>query len=516
MWSIARPPDMKRLRRCFALASAVAGAATGAAPTGLDPFPPVPAAKRVVTVGLEDFARLPDSDQGIGGPVAARMMMLTDEPGTGRLFANDQNGPLYGVRYAGDVALYLQLDDPRWQLALDKGGRAKGFQSFAFHPGFAEPDGPGYGRFYTLIETRAAEPDPDFQADAALRDHDTVLLEWTARDPFAEAYDGDGPRELLRIGQPHFAHNGGMLAFGPAAAPGDADYGLLYVGIGDGGRGSDPQRLARDRGSVFGKILRIDPLGSDSGNGRYGIPAGNPFADDRDDATLAEVYALGFRHPHRMAWDPETGDMLAVDTGQNVVEEINVVVAGADYGWSDWEGSFRHDRDARPAEVVLDAPRSADDVAYPLAEYDQQDPVLVLNAVKREFAVSNPPASYATGLLVYREGPLEALRDRILFGDGPSGEVLFVPADDPPPAGWRPPDMGRVLFEHRGKITTLLTAIQETNAVQGRRRPTPRADLRFGSGPDGEVFLLNKFDGVIRRLRPPIEEMRTKMPAQRP
>ena len=498
---------MKGLDRLLAFALTIATATSGAAPSGLDPFEPMLATEQVVTVGLDDFARLPDSDQSLGEPVAARMMLLLNESGTGRLFVNDMNGPLYGVSYSGDVALYLDVDDPRWQLALDKGGRAKGFQSFAFHPGFAKPDGLGFGRLYTLIETRATDPDPDFLADPDLRTHDTVLHEWTASTPSAEAYDGGPPRELLRIQQPHFAHNGGMLAFRRGASPGDMDFGLLYVSLGDGGRGSDPQRLARNRSSVFGKILRIDPLGTDSENRQYGIPTGNPFADNRDPATLGEIYALGFRHPHRMAWDPETGDMLAIDTGQNVVEEVNVVRAGADYGWSDWEGSFRHNRNARPAEVVLDAPRSADDVTYPLAEFDQQDPVLVQNPIKRDLVVSNAPASYATGLVVYREGPIGPLADKILFGDAPSGEVFFVPADDPPSTGWRPVDMGRLLFEHRGEVKTFLTLIQETNVVQGRRRPTPRADLRFGTGPDGQVFLLNKFDGVIRRLRPRSEEI---------
>ena len=118
----------------------------------------------------------------------------------------------------------------------------------------------GYGRFYTLVETSATEAPPDFVADPALRAHDTVLLEWTAGRPEAATYDGGPPREILRIQQPHFAHNGGLVAFRPAAM--DADHGLLYVAIGDGGRGSDPQRLARDRASVFGKILRIDPLGT--------------------------------------------------------------------------------------------------------------------------------------------------------------------------------------------------------------------------------------------------------------
>ena len=124
-------------------------------PTSLDPYPSISLTERAITIGLEDFARLPDSDQGVGELVAARMMLMTHEPGTERLFVNDLNGPMYCVGYEGDVTPYLHLDAPRWQLALDKAGRAKGFQSFAFHPQFNQPRTPGYGRFYTLVETRA-------------------------------------------------------------------------------------------------------------------------------------------------------------------------------------------------------------------------------------------------------------------------------------------------------------------------------------------------------------------------
>ena len=96
-------------------------------------------------------------------------------------------------------------------------------------------------------------------------------------------YDGGRPRELLRFEQPVSSHNGGHLAFNPHAASDDPDFGLLYVGVADGGGGGDPLGLAQGRGSAFSKILRVDPLGSDSRNGQYGIPADNPFAGRTDD-----------------------------------------------------------------------------------------------------------------------------------------------------------------------------------------------------------------------------------------
>ena len=465
----------------------------------MDPYPAIPQAEAVITVAIEDFASLPDSDQGFGELIPARMMLLRDEPSTGRLFVNDLNGPLYSITCGGQVTLYVDLGASRWNLQLDLAGRPKGFQSFAFHPQFGDAETAGHGRFYTLIDTKATAPRPDYVADPALRDHDTVLLEWIAKDPSAAVYDGGPPRELLRLQQPNFAHNDGMLSFRPGAVPQDPDVGLLYMGLGDGGRGSDPQRLARNLGSPFGKILRLDPLGANSANGKYGVPESNPFASDGRKDTLAEIYASGLRNPQRMAWDPMTGAFFVLDIGQNVIDEISIVTPGADLGWSDWEGSLRHNRRERKSDVLLAEPRSDPAVSFPFVEFDQQDPLLDLNPYKKRLTVANPPSAAITGVIVYRSGPLRKLADKVLFGDGPSGEVFYVPADDPPRDGWKPEHIRRVLFERAARTMTLLEIIQETNTAQGKR-PSPRADFRFGTGRDGQVFLLNKADGVIRRL----------------
>ena len=115
-------------------------------------------------------------------------------------------------------------------------------------------------------------PKPDFVPSGTGHTHDTVLLEWTAKEPAAATYDGGAPRELLRAAHPFPNHNGGQIAFNPLARPGSADFGLLYVGIADGGSGGDPYKLGQNLDSAFAKILRIDPLGKNSANGKYGIP----------------------------------------------------------------------------------------------------------------------------------------------------------------------------------------------------------------------------------------------------
>lgn len=431
----------------------------------------------VVRVDYREFATLPDIDG-----VAARMMLLAQEPGTRNLFVNDMRGPLYRVSPDGrDVALYVNIDDPKWSRDVQSQGRERGFQSFALHPQFNERGTPGYGKLYTWADVTDNAPTPDFVPTGEGDTHDMVLLEWTAKDPSAAAYDGDAPRELLRVQHPFANHNGGLLAFNPLARPGQPDYGKLYVGSADGGSGGDPMNMSQNMGSIFGKILRIDPLGTNSRNGKYGIPADNPFVNTA--GALGELYAVGVRNPQRFAWDPANGRMYVADIGQNSVEELSPVPKGGNLGWNVWEASFKY---GGRGGVDTTARRSDPAMTYPIAEYDHTDSLLTNRAA-------------VTGVIVYRTGPISQLRNRIIFGDMPSGEVLHVSADDTQAFGQD--HIRRVLFNDRGDAKTYLQLIREKNTQQGKT-PAARADLRFGTGPDDQVFLLNKADGVIRVLLP--------------
>jgi hypothetical protein len=442
-----------------------------------DPFPaPIAATEGVVRVNVREFASLPDIDG-----VAARMMLLVDEPGTRRLFVNDMRGPLYGVSYDGrTVTKYLDLNDSKWGMPVNSMGRERGFQSFAFHPQFGRPGTRGSGRFYTYTDTANQTPAPDFTTSNPTSTHDTVLLEWTAATPGAAAYDGGPPRELFRMRQPFANHNAGHLAFNPTAAPGSAEFGLLYVGVADGGSGGDPMRLSQNLGSVFGKILRIDPLGGGAGR-KYGIPPGNPFL--KTPGALPELYAYGVRNPQRFTWDSRNDNMYLADIGQNIVEEISLVTPGANLGWNDWEGSFRFiSRQAVSTENRRGDPK----VIYPIAEWGQIDPLL-------------QPNSAATGGIAYRGNQIPQLANLLIFADMPSGEIFYVSADRLPDGGQDA--IRRILVSQGGGAKTLLEVIKEKNAAQGKM-PATRADLRFGLGPSNQVFLLNKGDGTIRLLVP--------------
>ena len=355
------------------------------------------------------------------------------------------------------------------------------FKASTFHPQFGRPGTPGFGKFYTYTDTPDQTPPADFTTSNPTTTHDTVLLEWTAKTPGARTYDGGPPRELMRFRQPFANHNAGHLAFNPLAAQGSAEFGLLYIGVADGGSGGDPMNLSQNLGSAFGKIFRIDPLGSTSANKKYAIPPSNPFV--KKDGALPEIYAYGVRNPQRFAWDSKNGNLFVADIGQNIVEEISPVTAGANLGWNAWEGSFRFI--SRQA-VSLEEPRGDPAVTYPIAEWDQNDPLL-----QRQSA--------ASGLIVYRGSELKELANLVIFTDMPSGEIFYVSADRLPSGGQDV--IRRILLNVDGTAKTMLEIIQVKNQAQGKK-PATRADLRINSGPGNQVFLLNKGDGTIRVLTP--------------
>jgi hypothetical protein len=447
-----------------------------------NPFPdPIPASEGVIVVGLEEFATLPDIDGA-----TARPMVLVDEPGSGRLFVNDMWGLLYAISYGGSVTQYLDVREPRWGVAVETPPEVVrimevGLQSFALHPHFNEPGTAGYGKLYTWIDTDDTAPAADFVPGGGDDTHDIVLLEWTASDPEAGSYDGGSPREVLRVEQPFDNHNGGRIGFNPLSSPGDPDFGMLYVGLADGGAAGDLLDLAQNLGSVFGKILRLHPLGSSSTNGRYGIPADNPFARDGIERTLGEIYASGLRNPQGFDWDAGTGELLVADIGQSTVEKLSVVPSGGDLGWNTWEGSYRV-----VTNILVDPsnPRGDSWITYPVAEFDQNDPLL-------------QRGSAATGVVAYRHDAIPQLSDHVLWGDLPSGEVFHVPADGL--SGGGQAAIRRVLFRDGGSTRTLLELVQAKMVDQGLE-PTTRADLHFGRGPAGRVFILNKWDGVVREI----------------
>lgn len=168
-------------------------------------------------------------------------------------------------------------------------------------------------------------------------------------------FDAASMRTVLEVEQPYDNHNGGDLAFGPD--------GLLYIGMGDGGSGGDPERRAQNLDELLGKMLRIDPA-TPSGDLGYSVPPDNPYVEV--DGARPEIWSVGLRNPWRFSFDPLTGDLWIADVGQGDIEEINVAPAtdgldagrGANFGWSAFEGSARFNDDV-----------AVDSHAAPLLEY---------------------------------------------------------------------------------------------------------------------------------------------------
>jgi glucose/arabinose dehydrogenase len=452
-------------------------ASSASAQPGTNPFSaPIEATAGVISVNFTEFATIPDA----AGGEAPRMMHLVDEPGTKRMFVSTMRGAIYSVSYDGKtVTEYVDTNAAAWKLGVQSQGSERGLQSIAFHPQFGRRGARGFGKFYTYSDTPDMTGTPDFTHPATTRTHDTVLLEWTAKDPSAAAYDGGAPREVLRAAQPYANHNGGEISFNTLTAANSPELGLLYVGLADGGSGGDPQNVSQNLSSAFGKILRIDPLCTNSRNGNYGVPASNPFVGKPD--ALGEIFAYGVRNPQRFSWDSKDGRMYVADIGQNIVEEISPVTIGANLGWNKWEGSYRYVN----RQVDLAEPRSEAGMTWPVAEFDHTDPLLNRAAI--------------TGVYVYREKDIKQLQNLMLFGDNPSGEIFYLNADKLPSGGQD--QIRRVMFNDKGANKTLLQLIREKNAAQGKPA-APRADLRMGRGPRGQIFILNKRDGVIRVFVP--------------
>ncbi len=130
---------------------------------------------------------------------------------------------------------------------------------------------------------------------------------------------------LLQIDDPYSNHNGGGMEFGPD--------GMLYIGFGDGGSAGDPKGSGQDKNALLGKLLRIDVSGASG----YVVPPDNPFVS-ASSGGRGEVWAYGLRNPWRFDFDSATGRLWLSDVGQGTWEEVDLIVAGGNYGWNTMEG----------------------------------------------------------------------------------------------------------------------------------------------------------------------------------
>jgi uncharacterized protein (TIGR03437 family) len=239
--------------------------------------------------------------------VASGLTAITDiqhaGDGSGRLFLVQQNGLIRILK--GGALLSTPFLDLRTIVST---GSERGLLGLAFPPDFAQKQ-----RFYVDYT--------DVNGNTAIAQYRMTVN--------ADVADGASGIVLLRVTQPFSNHNGGQIRFGPD--------GYLYVALGDGGSGGDPQGNAQNLGSLLGKLLRIDV---DSAPGQLRIPSTNPFVNTA--GARGEIWAYGLRNPWRFSFDRATGDLWIGDVGQDTYEEIDLQPAispgGENYGWNRTEG----------------------------------------------------------------------------------------------------------------------------------------------------------------------------------
>lgn len=335
--------------------------------------------------------------------------------GTNRVFVASQLGKVFvfpNDQNAEQAELFFDLED---KVSYKDTQNEEGFLGMAFHPKFKE-NGELFV-YYTTTEKPLTSVISRFKAN---KDRTHV--------------DAKTEEEILRIDQPFWNHNGGTIAFGPD--------GFLYIALGDGGKANDPFGHAQNLKTLLGSILRIDVDHKDEGK-NYAIPKDNPFLDYP--GAQPEIWAYGVRNIWRLSFDRETGVCWAADVGQDIWEEINIIVRGGNYGWNLREAKH-------PFGVGgVQAPR--EDLIEPIYEYHHD------------------VGKSITGGFVYRGKRLPELAGAYLYADYVTGKLYALRYD----------------FDQR--------EVTANQPIGGNILPV----LSFGEDETGEVYFMTT-QGFIQRF----------------
>lgn len=429
------------------------------------------------TVGIEEVVRIPSDEPSGCAPI---QYLFHSGDGSGRLFVADLRGKVWLIknnRLAREPFLDLvaALGDQ-----LLTGCGSCGVRSFAFHPNFDLPGSGGFGKFYTLTAQTPASSDlypgtPIFRWTRSSVEGVDVISEWGIDLENADRTDPSSMREVVRIEQWKGDHNAEHIAFNPRVGRSHPDFGKLYIGVGDGGNdGDNPDsfRNSQDPGNVLGTLLRIKPL--TGGRPGYRVPVDNPFRNATD--VLPEIWAFGLRNPQRFSWDAAgSGHLLVADIGQSNIEEINLGVAEANYGWREREGTFVLSPDDPDQVLPLPHDDARFGFTYPVLQFDH------------DVALEPDGQVAITGGFVYRGSRIRRLIGHYLFADLVSGRIFHVPVENL--------TLGRQSRFIELQLTENGRPVRLIDLVDAER-----VDLRFGQDEDGEIYLLTKQDGKIRRL----------------
>jgi hypothetical protein len=385
--------------------------------------------------------------------------------------------------------------------------------------------------------------------------YQSVVVEWMSNNVKSSAFEGTA-REILRVGSFTAIHPMGDILFDPTAKPGNPDYGNLYIAMGDGGTGEAPgitRTFPQQLNALPGKILRITPdinlrpKDKLSANGRYRIPSTgpdpNPFVSV--EGARPEIFAYGLRNPHRMNWDAVTNTLLVNDIGLHSWEEVNIITKGGNYGYSEREGN---------EVLIVPGGGKTGTQSDPQVPFPSTD-LLTVAGLEKPAAPLYPVAVYSheegdsigSGF-VYRGKSMPQMVGKYFFSDMTTGRLFYA-------------DLAEMIATHRmrGKQapiheiqimykspydTSVKTAVKRrmydiiaeayahkdgvpnpgspegvlpfaTTTTGGWRGKvfTPgkldpygvpygggRADVRLSMGGDGEIYIMSKSDGMIRRF----------------
>ncbi len=380
---------------------------------------------------------------------------------------------------------------------------------------------------------------------------ESVIVEWTDSNIRNDTFEGSA-RELLRIGFDR-NHPTDDTIFNPTAKPGSPDYGNLYIGVGDGAQGETPgpsHTIPQRLDAFGGKVLRITPdvtlrpKDMMSPNGRYRIPSTgpdpNPFVNVA--GARGEVWAYGLRHPHRFDWDTTTKTFLIIDIGLHYWEEINVAVKGANYGYPEREGN---------EQLFIDDKGLTGSLKNPQIPFPDRD-LLQVEGLNEPVAPVYAAAVYShwegdsigSGF-VYRGKLMPQLRGKFIFNDMTTGRIFYTDLNEmlathgqrnhqaaihelqimykSPYDTANQTAVKRRMFDiisetyaHKGGTPAadrvLPGAAGATTGWRDDERKVPkadyegiaygggRADVRMALGGDGELYVLSKSDGMIRKM----------------
>lgn len=416
-----------------------------------------PIKKSELTLKLKYLFTAPATSDKI--PLARINTMVVLNDASKKVFLSDLRGVVYQFNEKG-LKPYLDFKKmvPDY---IHVPGLATGLGSYAFHPDFLKN-----GLFYTAHSEKANSKKADFSySDSIKVTLQWVLTEWKTNNPEAENFEGKR-RELFRIDMVSQIHGMQEITFNPYSKSEEEDFGLLYIGIGDGGASENGfPFICNSFSTPWSSVLRIDPGGNNSINGNYGIPASNPNAKNKEIA--GEVFCRGFRNPNRIYWAPD-GKMIISDIGHTNVEELNIGQKGLDYGWPYREGTFIIKPEANMKQV-FDLKGNTKSFTWPSAQYDHDE----------GYAIS---AGY-----VYSSNEIPALKGKYIFGDIVNGKILFVENKDL--------NLGQIAnikefnLEIDGKIDNFRNICKNN-----------KTDLRFGQGAKGEIYVYTKTDGKLYKV----------------